>query len=535
MRILDFYPSQGSFSPGETVTFLIDIETSASQDITLRIFIQHLTEQPIIIEQTLQLASGEHTVQMQWMPPAKPAGYLACLEILPANDIHTLNVMTAFDVLSDWTDFPRYGFLTDFSASRAEPESVLKKLTPFHINGLQFYDWQYRHDQLLAPAEEYIDPLGREMSIASVRSLVDAAHQFGMAAMPYLAIYAASAHFWRARPDWALYDEAGDPIPFGENFLGLMDPSAGKSWSQHLLSECARALESIPFDGLHIDQYGEPKHAWDVEHNSVDLPRAFVNFIQTASNQHPDKTILFNSVGNWPIEALAESAVDFMYIEIWPPDVEYRHLAKIILNAVSRSRGKAVVIALYLPASRPANNLLADAVILACGGTRIELGEEARLLSDPYFPKHEEISPDLYSQLRDLSDFMVRNGEWLRPYTLTANEKELWAESEWNPKVISTDVSIMTVGRRHAKSLVVQLVNFSGLDPHQRWDETHAAPTPCQNVSVKIHMSQRPAQIFWGCPEQIDGPQAVNFEHDDGILTFQIPQINFIGLVVIHD
>jgi dextranase len=535
MRIVDFYPSQGSFSPGETVTFLIELETSVPQDITFQIHMQHLAEQLTIIEKSLQLVAGEQTVQMQWTPPAKPAGYSARLEILPANYHPTLYATTAFDVLSSWTDFPRYGFLTDFSASRANPETVLKKLTRFHINGLQFYDWQYRHDQLLASTEEYIDPLGREMSLASVRKLVDVAHQFGMVAMPYLAIYTASADFWRAHPDWALYDEAGNPIAFGENFLGLMDPSKGSLWSQHLLAEGARALQGIPFDGLHIDQYGDPKQAWDSRHNLVDLPRAFVDFIQSASDQHPNRTILFNAVRNWPIESLAEAAVGFVYIEVWPPDVEYCHLAEIVLNAVRLSQGKAVVIALYLPANRPANNLLADAVILACGGTRIELGEEARLLSDPYFPQHEEISLQLQTELRQLSDFMVRNGEQLRPYTLSAPEKEIWARSELNPNFISIDNSIWTIVRSYPKSLVLQLVNFSGLDRHQRWDEAHIAPTPCQNVSVKISMPQRPTQIFWDCPEQTNGPQALNFEHSNGTLTFQIPLINFIGLVAIRE
>ena len=535
MRIVDFYPSQGSFSPGEAITFLVQLETSIPQEITLRILIQHLTDQPTIIEQSLQLAFGEQTVQMKWTSPSKPAGYFARLEILFANESHTLYATTAFDVLSRWTDFPRYGFLTDFNAARADPETVLKKLTCFHINGLQFYDWQYRHDQLLASTEEYFDPLGREMSLASIRKLVDVAHQHGMASMPYLAIYAASADFWRAHPDWALYDEAGQPIAFGENFLGLMNPSASGPWSQHLLAEGTRALQGIPFDGLHIDQYGDPKHAWDSKRNSVDLPRTFVDFIQFASDQHPDKTILFNAVGNWPIEALAESAVDFMYIEVWPPDVEYRHLAEIVLNAAHLSHGKPVVIALYLPANRPANNLLADAVILACGGTRIELGEDARLLSDPYFPKHEEISSDLYSALRQLSDFTIRNGEWLSSYALSDAEKDKWAQSERNPEFISTDDSIMTVARRYPKSLVIQLVNFNGLDPHQPWDEDHPFPTPCRKVSIRIRMSQRPSQIFWDCLERIDGPQELNFEYSNGTLTFQIPQINFIGLVAIHD
>jgi len=230
MRILDFYPSQGSYSLSETVTLLIELETSASQDITLRVFIQHLNKPPTLIEKTLQTVPGEQTIQIKWNSPAKPAGYSFQLEILPTINSPAFHATTACDVLSSWTDFPRYGFLTDFSASRADPLTVLKKLTCFHINGLQFYDWQYRHDQLLAPTEEYIDPLGREMSLGSVRRLVETAHQHGMAAMPYLAIYAASAEFWRAHPDWALYDEAGKPIAFGENFLSLLDPSGGSPW-----------------------------------------------------------------------------------------------------------------------------------------------------------------------------------------------------------------------------------------------------------------------------------------------------------------
>lgn len=535
MHIIEFYLSKGSFSPGETVTFLIELETFLSEGITLRIIIRHFNEQPIVLKETLQFAPGQHTVQMQWTPPARPAGYSAHLELLPVNDIHTLNAATAFDVLSQWTDFPRYGFLSDFSADRADPETVLKKLTRFHINGLQFYDWQYRHDQLLAPTEEYLDPLGRALSLASVRRLVEAAHRHGMAAMPYLAIYAASAEFWRAHPDWALYEEAGKPIPFGENFLGLMDPTAGSPWSEHLLAECGRVLENIPFDGLHIDQYGDPKQAWDSKHNMVDLPRAFVNFIQAASDQHPSKTILFNAVGNWPIESLAQSAVDFLYIEVWPPDVEYRHLAEIVLNAVRLSHGKSVVIALYLPANRPANHLLADAVILACGGMRIELGENARLLSDPYFPKHEETSPELQSELRRLTDFAVRNGEWLRPYTLSTEEKAAWAEGEWNPTFISTSESLMTVVRRHGASMIVQFVNFSGLDPHQRWNALHAPPALCRKLSIQVRMAHRPSQILWDCPERIGGLQALAFEYANGTLTFHIPQIHFIGAVLIHE
>jgi len=535
MRLIDFYPSQGSFSPGEVITLLIELEATASQEITYRIFIQHLTRSAVVTEGHFQLTPGVQTIPVQWVPPPTPAGYSARLEVFSGNHPDLLYATTAFDILAHWTDFPRYGFLTDFSPSRADPEMVLKKLTRFHINGLQFYDWQYRHHQLLPPTEEYIDPLGREMSLASVRRLLHAAHCHGMAAMPYLAIYAASAEFWRAHPDWALYDSTRNPIPFGEDFLGLMDPSAGSPWTKHLLAQCTQTLQQIPFDGLHIDQYGEPKQAWDVVHDPVDLPRAFVDFIQVTSDWHPQKTIVFNAVGNWPIDALAESAADLMYIEIWPPDVEYQHVAEIVLNAVRRSHGKAVVIALYLPANRPANNLLADAVVLACGGTRIELGEDARLLTDPYFPRHEEIPPKLEADLRKLYDFAVRNGEWLRPYTLSEAAKEIWARGELNPGFLSTDDSIWTVVRKYPGSLIVQLVNFSGLDSHQRWEEEHALPAPCENVVLRIEMQGRPSQIFWDAPENSTGLQSLSFEYENGILTSQIPQIYFIGLVAIHE
>ncbi len=156
------------------------------------------------------------------------------------------------------------------------------------------------------------------------------------------------------------------------------------------------------------------------------------------------------------------------------------------------------------------------------------------MLSDPYFPKHEELSPDLYSELQRLADFTVRDGEWLRPYTLSTVEKEAWAESELNPKFISIDESIMTVARHHPKMLVVQMVNFSGLDSHQQWDVFHAAPTPCQNLLARIQLTKRPAQILWDCPEQ-QGSQVIDFEYSNGVLTFYIPQINYTGLVVIHE
>lgn len=252
------------------------------------------------------------------IPSESPAGYGAELT-LDFPDGKSATLTTAFDVLADWTFFPRYGFVCDFSAGRPDPEQTVLSLACYHINGLQFYDWQYRHDDLLPPVDDYLDPLNRPQSLNSTRRLIAAAHARGMAAMPYLAVYAASADFWRGHPQWMLYDADHKPIPFGENFLGIMNPVDGGPWQRHLLDECRKVLAELPFNGLHIDQYGEPKSGEDADGRPVDIASAFGDFVRAAAVQHPGLPVLFNAVGNWPIETLAASPTTFNYIEIPRP------------------------------------------------------------------------------------------------------------------------------------------------------------------------------------------------------------------------
>src|SRR4030095_2714537 len=108
MRIIDFYPSKGSFSAGQDVTFLIELDATRVENITLKIYIKHFDEQIATVDQSVLLVTGQQTIQMEWTPPEKPAGYSVRLEIVPGN----LTASTAFDVLNNWTDFPRYGFLS---------------------------------------------------------------------------------------------------------------------------------------------------------------------------------------------------------------------------------------------------------------------------------------------------------------------------------------------------------------------------------------------------------------------------------------
>jgi dextranase len=522
MRVVELYATKGTFSPGEMIrlTVVVDMEAPGRADIRLSFL--HLDE----VVDTLMFPvshDGERALSLEWRAPwASLCGYGLTAELLDPSGALLDSRSTAFDVLQDWWVFPRYGFLTDFAPGRADSAATLDALVRFHINGLQFYDWQYRHDTLLPPEPEYHDPLGRALSLETVREFIEAAHERGMAAMPYLAVYAASLDFWQRHLDWALYDAAGEPVAF-EGFLGLMDPAPGAPWSEHLLGECGKVLAELPFDGLHVDQYGNPKEGFDAQGTPVDIPAAFAAFIGALKERHPRAAVVFNAVANWPIEALVAAPQDFVYIEVWPPDVFFRDVRRIVTAARAMSGGRAVVIALYLPADQPENVRLADALIFSLGGSRIELGERVRLLTDPYFPKHQAISPGLRRTLRRYYDFVVRYGELLGPTAGLLGDF-----------VVKAPPEVWIIARTSdAGWLTLSLLNVSGLG-EPRWDEPIPAPRPLIPVSVQFNLAQPITRCLWASPDGADlnlAPLPWSLDHET--VTVTLPGLDHWAIVAI--
>ena len=503
--MVDLYPARGMFKPGELVRVFLECEAREAGAYTFTVQIFRGLDIFFTRKEVKTLEVGFNKVVFAGLVPGEaPAGY--GFEVTYSDTSAVLEkAETTFDVLSDWTSFPRYGFLSDFSNSRTDADETIQTLAKYHINGLQFYDWQYRHDELLPPQDEYLDPLNRPLSLKITRKLIAAAHEQGMAALPYLAVYAASADFWRAHPEWMLYDTEHNSIPFGENFLGIMNPTAGSPWQLHLLAQCQKVLAALPFDGLHIDQYGDPKTGYDAEGQVVEIPQAFGDFVRAASAQHPGRPVLFNAVGNWPINELAASPVAFNYIEVWPPDVKYLDLVRIVRNAHKLSGQKPVVIALYLPAERTINNQLADALIFSAGGTRIELGENGRLLTDPYFPKHSAISEKLNVSLRKSLDCIVRYEEWIGP---------LVAESTLPELNIPVGVEPFFRETTHGASLC--LVNLNNGD-ELTWNSEHAEPAEYGVFDLEIDLGFTPEKVWLINPDSSTlAPLALEYHVQDG-------------------
>lgn len=490
MHLIDIFPAKGTFTPGEPISFLAELGTLTPADITIHLAIYHLADSIAEIEIPLSLNPGAQRVALLWQAGTKtPGGYGARATLVGPE--REASCSTAFDVLTTWTDYPRYGFLCDFSPNRRDIEPVLDMLLKYHINGLQFYDWQYRHDTLVSPTQNYVDPLGRLLSLNTVERFVGAAHQRGIAAMPYLAVYAASLEFAKGHPDWALYDDLGTPYTF-EGFLGLMDPSPGGAWIQHMLDQCGQVLEKLSFDGLHVDQYGEPRSGFNAAGEGVDIPGAFASFVELLKEHYGSASVTFNAVKNWPIDSLAVAPQDFLYIELWPSTPNYRDILNVVLEARGKSSAKPLVIAIYLPADRPINVRLVDALILSGGGTRIELGEDQRLLSDPYFPKHQATDPQLRQILRAYADFTVRYGELIGPS----------AEDLADIDLVVPD-GVWSVARRSGTRLAINLINMRGLE-NPVWTGSHPAPQPLNNFPVRLSLSEKVKRVFGASPDNDD-------------------------------
>lgn len=517
-------PLQGTFKPGQDILFQLDLADPDQLNFPLEINLKiwHIFNPVDDLVEIINNAENLSDLILSCPPPAGiKGGFGVQAELTDAVGILLGSATTAFDILNDWTEFPRYGFLSDFFPDRDDIEKTLKELLRFHINGLQYYDWQYRHDLLISPEESYLDPLGRELSLDTIKEFLQQCKKLGIKSMPYMAVYAASLAFWKEHPAWALYDLEGKPCYF-EDFLGIMDPSPNSPWIAHIKNECGRVLSELEFDGIHIDQYGEPREGLNAAGGAVDLPAAFQSFINDLKLIHPQAPIVFNAVKNWPIESLAASQQDFMYIEIWPPKTSYQELGDIVSQARTLSGEKPVVIAAYIPAKHEANVRLADAVIFANGGTRIELGEGKRLLTDPYFPKHEKLSPDLEKVLLNYHDFMVCYGDLIGP-----------SQKRSRGLPINTPAGIVSTVCIKEGLISICLINQKGIKK-LHWDQIHGDPEVQENVEIEITTPWKIREARWGSPDQPDWKlNPIEWVQESGVCRANISRLDFWGTLVL--
>ena len=341
------------------------------------------------------------------LPPLPPGGY--GVEFRIGDRV----MRTAIEVSDDARARLRYGFVVDYSPGRdvAEVSDLVRRL---HLTGVQFYDWAYRHADLVGGGEDYRDALGQPVSLDTVRRLASAVQRAGSRALGYAAVYAVGPDEWPGWKQHALLTARGEPYGLGD-FLFLLDPAA-EEWLGSFTGQLRKAMTAIGFDGFHLDQYGYPKQALRADGTAVDVAESFETMIGSVRAASPDAHLVFNNVNDFPTWVTARSPQDAVYIEVWPPQVTLASLAAVVTRARSISAGKPVVVAAYQHVYDSAPAATADlatsftmATLFSHGATQLLAGEADRVLVDPYYVRNHVVEPSTAAMLTRWYDFVVEH------------------------------------------------------------------------------------------------------------------------------
>jgi dextranase len=470
---------------------------------------------------------------------------------------------TAFDVAEHWREAPRYGFLSDFSPEEAGRLDDVEFLNRHHINLVQFYDWMYRHDQLLADSQEFIDPLGRCISHKVVSEKIAAFREHGIASMAYAAIYGSLPDYAHQYPEQLLYQNDGRPHSLG-NFFHIMDISEDSAWTKHIINEFVNAIQVMGFDGLQLDQYGFPKKAIrkkDGKHEIValkDLYPRFIDLVREAVSERigNDVVLIYNNVGNYPTHTTAISELDTMYIEVWDPAFHLRDLKQIIDNARLRS-GKQVVIAAYLhafhpekpsiPAQAEIGAIIAMATIFASGGYHILLGEHENLLADSYFPKYGSLSESFKVTMQHYYDFIVMYRNLL--YDLELDDVSMTFAGGINTEVVFSKEgvsfapngdldTVWTTVKEKPGLMVIHLINLNGLDNDVWAHAKEQVPVVIENIEIKVESWEAVEGIYCATPDgnsirsqEIDYEFVPKGNEGGQFIRFTVPRLDYWTMV----
>ncbi|WP_052098753.1 glycoside hydrolase family 66 protein [Paenibacillus stellifer] len=559
---LEVYPDRAQYRPGQPGSLLIELETAQDAILELRIVFNKL-ERTVASHTLSVLTTGGQLLKLPtplYLEETEWAGYGARVTVLHEG-VALGAASTAYDIADHWRRAPRYGFLSDFRSGEAGDLRDVESMNKFHLNVIQFYDWMYRHDDLIPPTDEFTDPMGREMSYRVVKEKLAAVQGKGMAAMAYGAVYAGLKDFLQQRPEWGLYQRSGDPFQLIDLFY-IMDITPGSPWTDHIVEQFARVV-AAGFDGIHMDQYGFPKKAVrriDGREETVDLAECYPALIDrtkaAVTEIDPSAGLIFNNVGNYPVSKTASSDQEAIYIEVWPPVIHLRELKGLIDNARLLNPEKPVILSAYLPSFYPeagndpewAENgaVLTMATIFASGGYHLLLGEDNSMLTKPYYPDYAPMRQTFALEVRRYYDFIVRFGALLHhpaledvSYTYTAGvNTEIVFEGSHAFAPNGDTGSVWTIVKRKPGYLIVHLLNLIGLEDDYWEHGKRSRPEPQNGIVCTVLLDHPAETIYTASPDDLAGeivyPDYTLTKHEQGIAArIVLPRLDIWTMLVV--
>ena len=541
-EVLNFKKDKAKYTPGEEVEFSVDA-LAANTMIKYKFLDNIIKEEPLT------------STTWQWSPPSDDyRGYMVEL-IQTTNEQQTIIGTTAIDVSSDWTKFPRYGFLSNFgNISESQRNSIVENLKNFHINGLQYYDWHAKHhiplplDSAGNPESSWVDLFNREVKLETVEGYIEEGHKRNIASMFYNLLFGA----WRPEDGdgfstaWLIYNDkfhntinAHDLGDFGKI---LVTNPRNENWQNYIFSKTNDIYENLNFDGWHLDQLGDRGKVYDYGGYDINLKNGYNNFLTNLTANFPNKKHVLNAVDQFGNNEILSTQMDFAYSEVWNR-VQYADLVQVILenNEASNNQLNSVLAAyINYEASEGFFNtpsvLLADAVIFAFGGAHMELGEH--MLSREYFPSSNlQMDNELKNSLKEYYDFMtayqnlLRDGGEFITTSITSTDLNF---NNWPP--VFGNVS--TVAKRFDHRQVVQLLNFNGVSS-LNWrdnEKTQTRPHTFYNVEMKIASSMPISKVWFASPDFEGGAsQELEFKSNGNSVIFTLPYLNYWSMIVFEN
>jgi dextranase len=580
IRIVNY--DRAAYAPGAEVSIFVTLQnnmgTTFAGRITLAMSSRGEQIGEVRSESVPSLEAGASTtLTFQVHPPAiNYRGYLLSIRAFDLNQRLVDEAGGAIDVSSDWLKFPRYGYLTAFTAG-TNALATIQALNTYHINGLQFYDVNYEHHRPYSPNPEWHNLSNTLISRKIVLDLIRFAHQYGMKAMDY--------NLWNgAYPDY-LTDGSGVQLIWGQfpslcaphctvgdqtGYFGFPSSWAARSllemnpgnpgWQNYLFNNPqgeVQLFEHLPYDGWHIDTLGDSAIEYDFNGKPFFLGDWLASFTNHAKMAIGNRPVLINNAGRWNAPSIASDAnVDFLYTELWGDTPNYADLDAATREARTYS-AKPIVFPAYMNTGYAqkhkdcktctfdeASVRLVDDAMLAVGGIHFEMGDGDKMLSYIYWPGPMlRMTASLEEADLDIADFAVAYENLLRYGTTDAPNTAVISGAPSTTNGSSGSVWILP--RQKAGFQMLDLINLvANTSTAWRDDEaTYKAPPEFHNLKVRFYYSGTivpgTSRLMVASPDYDHGqsvplPYRAGFDSAGQYVEFTLPRLFYWDLIYLE-
>lgn len=366
------YTDKSRYNPSNNVTIYADLSNTSGSSYTGTLYMQITHNETTVYtsSQSITLSNGQSaTKNFQWTAPSTDfRGYM--VKVYTSGEDYKTG---AIDVSSNWSKFPRYGYIPNFDSNITQTDVTNQINTlsrDYNVNAFQFYDWMWRHEVPIKktdgvnPDSSWTDLFNRNISWNTIQNYINAVHNNNGKAMAYMMSYAAREGYsnYGVDPSWGLFQDTSHQSQLNVNFnngkyLWLCAPT-NTYWQNYLGNAYKDVINTAGFDGIQMDQMGQRDGIYDYNGNSYNLGTSFsslVNSIKTQlQNNDPiknyvDFNIVDGTVNGWALDDVSKNAnTDFNFSEIWWKSNNYNDIRNYVEQLRNNGNKKAAVLAAYM-------------------------------------------------------------------------------------------------------------------------------------------------------------------------------------------